>query len=258
MTVDLHVERWGTGPSVLLVHGSIANGEMTWAEQRSLTDRWELVVLDRRGYAPNPPIEREDFEVDAGDVVELLGHGMHLVGHSYGGVISLLAAARRPDLVRSLTVIEPPAFGLVERDPEHAGFVASLRALFADPSPDPEVFLRAFVEASGSTVQLPSPLPPALEQHARLLMAERFAGDAVFPFRVLRDAPFPKLVVSGAHNAAFTAVCDVIEREIGAERAVIPGGAHSAQRTGAPFNQRLEEFLRRAEESGPTATRSKG
>lgn len=233
---------------MLLVHGSIMNGDMTWNEQRSLGDRWELVVVDRRGYYPNPPGDREDFELDALDVADLLADGMHLVGHSYGGVISLLAAARRPEAVRSLTVIEPPAFGLVENDPEHASFVAKLRAFFRDPAPDPATFLKGFIEVSGSAAQLPSPLPPPLEQNARVLMGERFPGDAVIPLEALRSAAFPKLVVSGAHNAAFTAVCDVLERSIGAEGAVIPGKAHSVQRTGTPFNDRLEDFLRRAED----------
>jgi pimeloyl-ACP methyl ester carboxylesterase len=90
---EIHVQRWGQGPEVLLVHGSVLNGEMTWSEQRVLGDRWTLVVPDRRGYFPNPPVEREDFEVDAEDVAALLNatDGTHLVGHSYGGVISLLA-----------------------------------------------------------------------------------------------------------------------------------------------------------------------
>lgn len=245
--MELHLQRWGHGSSVLLVHGGVMNGEGTWAEQRPLADRWELLVLDRRGYFPNPPIEREDFEIDAGDVAELLGDGMHLVGHSYGGVISLLAAARRPEAVRSLTVIEPPAFGLVAEDPKHAAFVSRLRAYFADPLPDPEAFLRGFLELAGSSAQLPSPLPPPLEQSARLLMVERSPEDAVIPLAALEAAPFPKLVVSGAHNPAFTAVCDVLERELRAERAVIAGKAHSVQRTGAPFNERLDSFLRRAE-----------
>ena len=61
-------------------------------------------------------------------------------------------------------------------------------------------------------------------------------------------ASFPKLVVSGAHDPAFDAVCDVLERRLGAERAVIPGADHSVQRTEAPFNERLEAFLERAPE----------
>ena len=61
------------------------------------------------GFPPNPPVDRVDFEPDAELVAELLQPGDHLVGHSYGGVISLLAAAPRSERVRSLTVIEPPA-----------------------------------------------------------------------------------------------------------------------------------------------------
>jgi hypothetical protein len=66
------------------------------------------------------------------------------------------------------------------------------------------------------------------------------------PARQLAAAPFPKLVFSGGHHPAFEAVCDVLERRLGAERAVITGAGHSVQRTGRPFNERLDEFLGRA------------
>jgi hypothetical protein len=52
--------------------------------------------------------------------------------------------------------------------------------------------------------------------------------------------------VSGAHHAGFEAVCDVLEAKLGAERAFIPRAGNSVQRTGAPFNDRVEEFLSRA------------
>jgi hypothetical protein len=70
------------------------------------------LLVDRRGFGASPADGRVDFERDAEDVAELLADGAHLVGHSYGGVVSLLAAARRPDAVRSLVLIEPPAFGV--------------------------------------------------------------------------------------------------------------------------------------------------
>ncbi len=124
-------------------------------------------------------------------------------------------------------------------------------AYFADPSTDPEAFLRGFLSLAGSAAELPSSLPPPLEQSVRLLMVERFAGDAVIPLQALRAAPFPKLVVSGAHNPSFTAVCEVLPRELNAEHAVIAGKARSAQRTGAPFNERLDAFLRKVEAASP-------
>jgi citrate synthase len=39
----------------------------------------------------------------------------------------------------------------------------------------------------------------------------------------------------------------VLERELNAERAVIPGAGHSVPRTGAPFNDALADFVERAE-----------
>ena len=243
----LHVERWGEGPPVVLVHGSVAAGEATWAEQRPLAARWELVVVDRPGYGRNEPVEREDFEVDAPLVAALLGEGAHLVGHSYGGVVSLLAAAQRPDAVRSLSVIEPPAFALAAGDRDVDSLVAALTNHWERGPREPEPFLRGFLRLVGSAIDPPSPLPPPLERGACVLLVERGPWEAEIPLDALRDAPFPKLVVSGAHHPAFDAVCDVLEQRLGAERAVISGQGHTVQRAGPPFNDRLETFLQAAE-----------
>jgi hypothetical protein len=83
--------------------------------------------------------------------------------------------------------------------------------------------------------------PPAFEQGARAAIAERSPDQAVIPFE-LAAARFPKLVVSGAHSPAFDAVCDVLEARLGAERAVLPGAAHSLPR--APgYNDVLVDFV---------------
>ena len=194
--MDLHITRWGgAGAPVLLVHGSVTGGEMTWPEQRPLAERWTLLLLDRRGYFPNPPMaEREDFEVDAADVAALLAeHGpLHLVGHSYGAVVSLLAAARLPERLDSLVVIEPPAFGVAPDDPAVQGMADGMREYWRTGPRDPEAFLRGFLERAGSAAQLPSPLPAPLAQNAVLLRDERFPGEAVIPLEKLRRAHVPQ------------------------------------------------------------------
>jgi pimeloyl-ACP methyl ester carboxylesterase len=241
--LELRVERLGTGPPVVLVHGSVVDGSATWREQRPLAQRWTLVIPDRPGFGEGPPVERVDFEVDALLVAQLLEGGVHLVGHSYGGVVCLLAAARRPEAVPSLTVIEPPAFGIAKGNPAADSFVARATDLWTDGPEEPAGFLAAFLRLVGSNLALPEPLTPELERGARLLMVERPPWEAEIPLDALAAAPFPTLVVSGGHDPAFDAVCDVLERRLGAERAVIPGAGHSVQRTGAPFNERLEAFL---------------
>jgi pimeloyl-ACP methyl ester carboxylesterase len=227
----------------VLVHGSVAAGLEAWQSQRPLAARYTLVVATRSGYPPNPPLERIDFEEQAAELVALLEPGDHLVGHSYGGVVSLLAAAARADALASLTVAEPPAFGVARDDPAVQAFLGAFEGGYPR---DPLGYLRFFLPLVGSSIRLPDPLPAPLEHGARAAIAERFPSEAEIPLEELRAAPFPKLVVSGGHHAAFEAVCDVLERELDAERAVVSGAGHSVPRTGEPFNRVLLDFLERA------------
>ena len=253
---DLHYEQHGDGDPIVFVHGGVLNGEMTWSEQRHLADRWTVIVIDRPGFGSSSAVDRVDFAVDAALVVKVLewaeqrwGAGrIHLVGHSYGGIISLLAAATRPEAVRSLTVIEPPAFALAVGDRAVDDLVDRLKGHWRDgPREDLAGFLGGFLDLVGSATQLPDPLPPPLAQGAAMLVVERGPWEAVIPLDRLARATFPKLVISGGHSAAFDAVCDVLERELGAERSVILGAGHSVPRTGAPFNRRLAKFVSAAQ-----------
>lgn len=233
-------------PRLLLVHGSVVNAERTWAAQKPLAGRFEIVAPNRRGFPPGPEVERVDFEDEAVWLDQFLEPGTHLVGHSYGGVISLLAAARRPESLRSLTVIEPPAFGIARGIPAADEFMARTEEHWTNGPRDPGEFLRGFLAIIGSSTPAGS-FTPELLQGARTLMVERPPSEAVIPFAVLEPTAFPKLVVSGAHSAAFDAVCDVLEERLGAERAVLPGAGHSVQRLGEPFNALLTRFVERAE-----------
>ena len=234
---------------LVLVHGSVVGGRATWTAQRPLAREFELVVVERPGFPPNPPVERVDFETDAQLVARLLEPGDHLVGHSYGGVVALLAAASRPEVIASLTVIEPPATRVAAGIPDVEDFAEAGRLLYASGSTaDPEIFLRRFLHAVGSEFDPPQPLPPELEQGARALAVERGPWEADVPLDALAAAPFPKFVVSGGHHPAFDAICDVLERELDAERLVLPGFGHAVQRH-PEFNDRLADFVRRSQPS---------
>jgi len=104
---DLFVESWGLGARAGLVHGSLATGADEWQAQRPLADEgFQLLVLDRRGYGKSPALDGEDFVRDGEDIADLMGDSAHLVGHSYGGLGVLFAAARRPDATLSMTLLE--------------------------------------------------------------------------------------------------------------------------------------------------------
>jgi pimeloyl-ACP methyl ester carboxylesterase len=233
-------------PRLLLVHGSAVNAELTWSAQKTLARRFEIVAPNRRGFPPGPDVEWVDFDDEAVWLEQFLEPDTHLVGHSYGGVIALLAAARRPELLRSLTVIEPPAFGIARGVPAVDEFTTRTAEHWTNgPRDDPAEFLRGFLGLVGSSVPQGS-FTPDLLQGARTLLVERSPADAVIPCDELERAPYPKLVVSGGHSAAFEALCDVLAGRLGAERAVLPGAGHSVQRLGEPFNELLAGFVERA------------
>lgn len=151
----------------------------------------------------------------------------------------LIAAARRPELVRSVTAIEPPAFGIAAADPAVRALVERVRPLFeGEPDLTPAQFGTAFGEALGfdrSEHELDANRLSALES----FMRERSPHEAEIPFEQVEGVPV--LLVSGGWHPAFDAVCDVLEERLGAERATLPGRGHAAQH--APgFNERLVAF----------------
>ncbi|MFL5906635.1 MAG: alpha/beta fold hydrolase [Solirubrobacterales bacterium] len=245
---DLDVLQLGKGPPVLFVHGSVVGPELTFRRQHELAERWRLIMPSRPGFGDSPLDARNDFEQEASLFAELLGGGAHLVGHSYGAVIALLAAAERPEAVRSLTVSEPGALRLAEGDPVVDEMIRNGEQLYSDPASIPaETFLRLFRSGAGSSHETPGELSGWLARGAELLKHERPPWEAEIPLDRLAAADFPVLVISGDHSPAFEAVCDSLAASLSAERAVIPGRGHTIPSTGEPYNKRLEAFLSAAE-----------
>lgn len=246
----VHVTEWGDeGERVVLVHGSLAAGPETWSEQRPLAAEYRLVIPDRRSYGDSPDGDG-DFERDADDVAALLDRDTHLVGHSYGAVVSLLAAGRRPDAVRSLVVVEPPAFGIARANADVDELVRRVHAARAEAR-DGNDYAKRFISSLG----FPSPDTPLEGRALRAATAswrERPPDEADVPLDVLASAPFRTLVVRGAWDVAppeaqqigkraFHAVCDVLVERLQAENVTIAGSAHAAHR-GVGCNAELERF----------------
>jgi pimeloyl-ACP methyl ester carboxylesterase len=225
-----------TRPRLVLLHGSVTNAALSWGGQAGLADRFELVVPNRPGFPPNPPVERVDFADDAHWLEGVVQPGDHLVGHSYGGVIALLTAPHLP--IASLTVIEPPAFGVARGDPAVERWLDVASRL---PRDSVRAYLEAFLPHVGASFPLPDPLPPDLQQGAEAFYSERRPDEAEIP---LEPLPYPVLVVTGDHEPAFEAVADVLCARLGAQRLVLRGAGHAVQR--APgFNAALEAFIAR-------------
>jgi pimeloyl-ACP methyl ester carboxylesterase len=136
-------ETLGAGPPMVLVHGGTAD-RTRWAPVRqSLATRYTVHIMDRRGRglstaeAPEYSIKREGEDIAA--VVEAVGPGVHLVGHSYGALCSLEAALLTGAIGR-ITLYEPPmpSPGLPVLDPETLLRMKSIS--------DPELLLVTFYQ----------------------------------------------------------------------------------------------------------------
>jgi pimeloyl-ACP methyl ester carboxylesterase len=240
---DLYVETWGEGTPVVLVHGSLAIGAEEWEAQRPLADEgFRLVVPDRRGYGKSPAAEGEDFLRDAVEIAALMGAGAHLVGHSYGGLSVMFAAALRPEATRSLTLLEPGAFDLCKGHAAAESLVDAVRSMWYRDGPDEE-WVVGFLKAVGSD---PDDFPPEFLATAVPLVPVFRGGrplwDADLPLAELAAGSFPKLIVSGGHSAGFDAICDDLAERIGAARAVVEGAGHEIQFTGQPLNELMRSL----------------
>lgn len=244
MTTQLHVQRWGSGTPAVLVHGSLSGGDESWKDQVPLASAgYELLVPDRQCYGGSPDPGGEDFLRDSQDLLPLLAGGVHLVGHSYGAVAAMFAAAKRSEDVRSLVLVEPPAYTVALEHPAVAAMVEAQRSLWARESLTDREFLEPFLEMINVD---PDSLPPKLLDRMSAGVPQMRHGrrvwDAELPLEQLDGATFPIAVVSGDHHPAFEAMAQAVAARVGARHVRIKGGGHEVQGTGEDFNSFLLEF----------------
>jgi pimeloyl-ACP methyl ester carboxylesterase len=107
----------------VLVHGDFGDGFESWGATCELIGkRRRMMVIDRPGFgedlAPDARFSIADEARSLLDATAEMGiTSFHLVGHSYGGLVTLEMAVTRPHLVRSLHLIEPPLLDLLPEEP---------------------------------------------------------------------------------------------------------------------------------------------
>ena len=110
---ELEYEVRGAGEPVVLVHGVlIADAFAPLLVEPVLTERYQLILYRRRGYAgsthPDGPLSIEQQAADCRAFMRHVGvQRAHIVGHSYGGAIALQFALEAPEAVHSLALLEP-------------------------------------------------------------------------------------------------------------------------------------------------------
>jgi pimeloyl-ACP methyl ester carboxylesterase len=278
--ISLFWSERGTGPTVVFVHG-IPTDYRAWEEQTGpLSTEFRTISYSRRYAYPNArngdlgDSTVEDNATDLTGLITKLGLApVHLVGHSYGGFVAVYLALRRPELLRSLTLVEPAIASLLLRDPKSRS--EAFRLLLRHP--------RVALSASRFLRRSNGPALEALRRND-LPAAVRFNLDGVedrehalgqFPERVQAmmldnartvketDAPFPvvsradlrnlrvaTLMIHGQTGALWLrAIAEIAGASIpGCETATIPASGHYPHvQNPAAFNATLRRFLERVD-----------
>jgi non-heme chloroperoxidase len=152
----------GRGDPLLFVHGGFQDYRMWSPAMRQVGRGYRAIAYSRRNHFPNrvnpdglPDFAADQHGADLEHMVGALGLGqVHLVAHSSGAHAALFFAAKRPDQVRTLIIVEPPAAGLLTASAEDHSSMADFngrfgQALAALRKGDDDAAVRLFADAVG-------------------------------------------------------------------------------------------------------------
>jgi pimeloyl-ACP methyl ester carboxylesterase len=109
--VTVSYDQYGSGPPLVLVHGSFSDHTTNWELVKPLfAQQFTVYAIARRGRGETDATQGHSLEDESQDVVAVLqaiGAPVFLLGHSYGAQTALAAAATVPDRVRKLVLYEP-------------------------------------------------------------------------------------------------------------------------------------------------------
>lgn len=252
----------GEGRPVVFLHsgpGSAADWRQVFA---AFSEGYRLVAMNAFGRGetadwPEDELTVDDFVGLVGGLTAALGGTFDLVGHSYGGAIALRTAVVAPELVGTLTVLEPQIYPVLEdSDPRlYAQGIELLdRFTTALTAGRPEVAWRAFIDhynEPGTWDSLPAGLRNL--QMASSKGAVR-SWEALYanPTSIddLTGIPHSTLVIQGSQTAAAEErMCEIVADAVPqARRIVIDGAGHMLPLTHpAAVAAAIEEHLRAGE-----------
>ena len=108
--VSVSYDKYGAGPSLVLVHGAFSDHRTNWEFVKPLFEKqFTVYAIARRGRGETDATEGHSLEDESRDVVAVIqsiGEPVFLLGHSYGAHTSLAAAAEVPHSVRKLVLYE--------------------------------------------------------------------------------------------------------------------------------------------------------
>lgn len=254
-----YIEQGNGGETIVFIHGAVSDFR-TWTEQfNAFSKDYRVISYSRRSHYPNENDSNYTRALHTTDLVGFLKalnlEKAHLVGHSYGASIALMAAVQNPELVESLVLGEPSPFPALFDEEEipllseqKKGFdIAARLAKIGDKKAAVREFLHIIVG-----IDVLGLLPAArrrvvLENAGTLLpMLQNYYDSPLISGEDLRNVKVPTLLVTGELSPAIARLSNkMIKRNLpNAEIAVLKGASHGLQMENpGSFNQMVGDFL---------------
>jgi pimeloyl-ACP methyl ester carboxylesterase len=252
----------GAGPTIVLVPGSCSTGAAWRPVIADLNGQFRCVTTSLLGYggtderrtASDPSISHEAEALES--VIRKAAGPVHLVGHSFGGLVALVVALRRQVPLASLVIAEAPAMEILRagESQHYSIFREMTEAYFTDFSNGNVGAIAAMVDFYGGvgTFASWSPRVRAYAEQTTPVNILDWASAYGFPLEAasLAAVRIPTLVLRGSasHPAMQRANALLSERIRGAALATIEGAAHFMIATHASEVARLiARHIHRAE-----------
>lgn len=244
---QLFYELSGSGEiPIVLVHGAWASHHTWDSLVPILAESFRVLTYDRRGHSQSErPPGQGSIREDVADLAALIEYlelaPAWVVGNSQGGLITLRVAGERPELLRGVSVHEPPLFSLIENDPSAAPTLKKMRRLDSavaeriasgDNAGAAEQFIEAVI-GPGSWAQLPEAYRQELIYNALTYLDEiRDPEVETFDPTWIEAFPRPVLFTKGESLDAIVAPMYARATELlpNVRIQVLPGAGHIPQR----------------------------
>lgn len=232
-------ERAGSGPPLVLVHGTTADHTRWDPIRPAFEEHVTVYAIDRRGRgesgdATEYALDREAEDVAA--VVDSVDEPVVLLGHSYGALCAL-EGALRTDNLRTLVLYEPP-LPVSDNVPDTEDVLDEMTALVADGENEQalETFFREIVGSGPTELDAYRSAP---DWRARVdavhtaIREERAEKGYEFDAARFAAVTIPTLLLTGDQSARFlTDATEVLDDALPNSRiAIFAGHGHAAMNT---------------------------
>ncbi len=251
--IELAYIEAGAGTPVVFIHGTLGDLFMWTDYVREFSKDYRAIAYSRRYNYPNENAAQKDHStaVEGEDLTafikELELPPVHIVGFSYGGYTALHLAVDHPELVRTLTLAEPPLIPWIEdlrgpREEEAKTLVSQIYNEFRIPARQAiaegkideavEIFIDHAIR-KGAYSQLERSAKESIDRNVPEFVAEVTSASMFAPLtrRQVRTITAPTLMLSGAHTTpSLRMTDDELEKALPSKlckRVVIPDATHA-------------------------------